>query len=100
MPRVDGKGVPRVHGLEKMVAKSPWFKGSGLCSMYTETSAESPLDAQNPPDPDITISEEDDEEDKEESVTEPAPSPDTNQRITRSKTNNLPPPIDRFASST
>ena len=51
-------------------------------------------------DPDITISEEDDEEDKEESVTEPAPSPDTNQRITRSKTNNLPSPINRFAQNT
>ena len=51
-------------------------------------------------DPETTIREEDDEEDKEESVAEPAPSPETNQRITRSKTNNLPPPIDRFASST
>ena len=44
--------------------------------------------------------EEDDEEDKEDSVTQPDPGPDTNQIITRSKTNNLPPPIDRFASNT
>ena len=51
-------------------------------------------------DPEITIMEEDDEEDNEDSVTKPDPGPDTNQRITRSKTNNLPPPIDRFASNT
>ena len=51
-------------------------------------------------DPDITVGEEDDEEDTEESVKETVPSPNTNQRITRSKTNNLPPPIDRFASNT
>jgi hypothetical protein len=51
-------------------------------------------------DPETTIREEDDEEDKEEAVAEPTPSPETYQRITRSKTNNLPPPIDRFESST
>ena len=51
-------------------------------------------------DPEITISEEDDEEDKEESVKEPVQDPNPNQRVTRSKTNNLPPPIDRFAQNT
>ena len=46
------------------------------------------------------ISEEDDEEDKEESVKEPVQDPNPNQRVTRSKTNNLPPPINRFAQNT
>ena len=51
-------------------------------------------------DPDITISEEDDEEDKQEPVEKPSQVPDPNQRITRSKTKNLPPPINRFAHNT
>ena len=51
-------------------------------------------------DPEITISEEDDEEDKEESVKEPVQDPNPNQRVTRSKTKNLPPPINRFAHNT
>ena len=48
-------------------------------------------------DPDITISVEDDEEDKPEPVEKPIQAPKPNQRITRSKTRNLPPPIERFS---
>ena len=55
-------------------------------------------------DPEITISEEDDEEDKEEPVKEPVQKSvqdqNPNHRITRSKTKNLPPPINRFTHNT
>ena len=51
-------------------------------------------------DPEITISEEDDEEDKQEPVKKQVQVQNPNQRITRSKTKNLPPPINRFAHNT
>ena len=48
-------------------------------------------------DPDIQISVEDDEDDKQEPIDKEVKAPNPNQRVTRSKTRNLPPPITRFA---
>ena len=47
-------------------------------------------------DPAVHISAEDDEEDAEEPITKIPFVPNPNQRITRSKTRNLPPPITRY----
>ena len=48
-------------------------------------------------DPTIQISVEDDEADKEEPIIEKPQTINENQRITRSKTRNLPAPITRYA---
>ena len=47
-------------------------------------------------DPAVHISQEDDEGDVEEPATKIPCIPDPNQRLTRSKTKNLPPPITRY----
>ena len=48
-------------------------------------------------DPDISITVEDDEEDQPVPIKEQVQNPNPNQRVTRSKTKNLPPPIERFS---
>jgi hypothetical protein len=48
-------------------------------------------------DPEISITVEDNEEDQPLPVKEQVQSPNPNQRVTRSKTKNLPPPIERFS---